>query len=81
MVRLIFLIVACMIFSGCVHIVVPSALSHIVTHSRFERVGERLDKLEGKKEEHKEEQREGRKEEQKEEQARQLVYVPSIFQK
>tara|TARA_R110001632_G_scaffold36474_3_gene91978 strand:+ start:505 stop:678 length:174 start_codon:yes stop_codon:yes gene_type:complete len=57
--------------------VVPSALSHIVTHSRFERLGERLDKLEGKKEE----QQGGRREEQKEEQAQQLVYVPSIFQK
>tara|TARA_R110000822_G_scaffold41808_4_gene113755 strand:- start:2405 stop:2638 length:234 start_codon:yes stop_codon:yes gene_type:complete len=77
MVRLIFLMGACIIFSGCIHIVVPSALSHIVTHSRFERLGERLDKLEGKKEE----QQGGRREEQKEEQAQQLVYVPSIFRK
>jgi tetrahydromethanopterin S-methyltransferase subunit G len=81
MVRLIFLIVACMIFSGCVHIVVPSALSHIVTHSRFDRVGQRLDKLEGKKEEHKEEHKEEQRDGQRKERGERIVYVPSIFRK
>lgn len=62
-----------MIFSGCVHIIVPSALSHIVTHSRFEKIGDRLDRLEGKKEE-----QEGG---QRDEQGERIVYVPSIFRK
>jgi tetrahydromethanopterin S-methyltransferase subunit G len=70
-----------MIFSGCVHIVVPSALSHIVTHSRFDRVGQRLDKLEGKKEEHKEEHKEEQRDGQRKERGERIVYVPSIFRK
>ena len=73
MVRLIFLIGACVLLSGCIHIVVPSALSHMVTHSRFEKIGDRLDRLEGKKEE-----QEGG---QRDEQGERIVYVPSIFRK
>lgn len=53
--------------------VVPSVISNVVTYSKFERIGERLDKLESQKED--------KAPQSPQSSNHQLVYVPSIFRK